>query len=220
MTGLPVAVFSLEMLKSELSMRLLSMKSKVESQRLKTKQLMEQDLHNIGNAVTSLSNLPLFISDSGAITVPEIHSQCRKIKSEQKLGLIVIDYLQLLKSHSKNPSREQQIAEMSRSLKEMAKELEVPVIALSQLNRGLESRPDKRPMMSDLRESGSIEQDADCIMMIYRDEYYYKDSTKYPGIAEVIVAKNRGGETGKAYLAFVGSYTSFENLQFDPEEHQ
>lgn len=217
LTGMPVAVFSLEMLKSELSMRLLSMESKVESQRLKMKQLGEQDHHNIAHAIKNLSQLPLFISDSGGVTVPDIHSMCRKIKAEQELGLIVIDYLQLLTPTSKNAPREQQISEMSRTLKEMAKELQCPVIALSQLNRGVEARTDKRPMMSDLRESGAIEQDADIIMMIYRDEYYYKDSTKEPGVAEVIVGKNRGGETGTAKMAFVGAYTSFENLAYDPQ---
>ncbi len=216
--GMPVAVFSLEMLKSELSMRLLSMESKVEAERLRMKRLGEQDHYNINHAIKNLSNLPLFISDSGAITVPDIHSMCRKIKSEQGLGLVIIDYLQLLTPTSKNAPREQQISEMSRMLKEMAKDLQCPVIALSQLNRGVESRTDKRPMMSDLRESGAIEQDADLIMMIYRDEYYYPDSTKKPGIAEVIVGKNRGGKTGTAEMAFVGAYTSFENLAADRQD--
>lgn len=213
----PVAVFSLEMLKSELSMRLLSMESKVESQRLKMKNLGEQDHHNISRAIKDLSQLPLFISDSGAITVPDIHSMCRKIKAEQGIGLIIIDYLQLLTPTNKMAPREQQISEMSRTLKEMAKELQCPVIALSQLNRGVEARTDKRPMMSDLRESGAIEQDADVIMMIYRDEYYNKESTKEPGVAEVIIGKNRGGEIGTAKLAFVGAYTSFENLAYEPQ---
>jgi replicative DNA helicase len=217
LTDMPVAVFSLEMLKSELSMRLLSMESKVESQRLKMKNLEEQDHHNISRAIKDLSQLPLFISDSGAITVPDIHSMCRKIKAEQQLGLIIIDYLQLLTPTNKQAPREQQISEMSRNLKEMAKELQCPVIALSQLNRGVEARTDKRPMMSDLRESGAIEQDADIIMMIYRDEYYNPESTKEPGVAEVIVGKNRGGEIGTAKMAFVGAYTSFENLAYEPQ---
>lgn len=219
-TGLPVAVFSLEMMKSELSMRLLSMKSKVESSRLKTKNLLDNDLRNIGNAVKVLSSLPIYINDSSYATVPEIQSLCRKVKAEEGLGMVIIDYLQLLRAHVYNPSREQQISEMSRALKNMAKELACPVIALSQLNRAVESRNDKRPMVSDLRESGSIEQDADIVMMIYRDEYYYKESTKEPGVAEVIIGKNRGGETGTAKLAFIGPYTSFENLAFDPHSGQ
>ncbi len=217
LTSMPVAVFSLEMLKSELSMRLLSMESKVEGKNLKMKNLGEQDHHNIARAIKDLSQLPLFISDSGGITAQDIHSMCRKIKAEQELGMVVIDYLQLLTPTNKNAPREQQISEMSRTLKEMAKDLQCPVIALSQLNRGVEARTDKRPMASDLRESGAIEQDADVIMMIYRDEFYYKDSTKEPGVAEVIIVKNRAGETGTAKMAFVGAYTSFENLAYDPQ---
>ena len=209
--GLPIAIFSLEMLDKELSMRLLSSKAKVDSKRLRTKNFLDTDLRNIGNAVKELSNYPIFINDNGETTILDIQSQCRKIQSEHGLGLIIIDYLQLMNPHNKNISREQQISEMSRGLKTLAKELECPVIALSQLNRGVESRPNKRPTTADLRESGAIEQDADIVMFVYRDEVYNPD-TKEAGIAEVIVGKNRGGETGTAKLAWVGSYTSFENL--------
>ncbi|MCK6595851.1 MAG: replicative DNA helicase [Bacteriovoracaceae bacterium] len=213
-TGLPIAIFSLEMLANELSMRLLSGKAKVDSKRIRKKDFLDTDLRSIAKAVQELSTLPIYINDSGACTILDIQSQCRKIKADQGLGLIVIDYLQLMQSTNKMLSREQQISEISRGLKTLAKELECPIIALSQLNRSVETRVDKRPTMADIRESGAIEQDADIVMFIYRDEYYNKESTKEPGVAEVIVGKNRGGETGTAKLAFVGAYTSFENLAF------
>ncbi|MBI2522257.1 MAG: replicative DNA helicase [Bdellovibrio sp.] len=211
MSQFPVVIFSLEMLGKELSMRVLSAEANVELKRLKMKNFMEQDLRSIANATRTLSNLPIFINDDGNTTVLDIQSYCRKIKAERGLGLVVIDYLQLLRSHTSNPSREQQIAEMSRALKGMAKELDCPVVAMSQLNRSVEARPDKRPTTSDLRESGSIEQDADIVILIYRDDYYNKDS-KEPGVAELIVAKNRSGETGPVKVLWKGVYTSFENL--------
>lgn len=214
-SGLPACIFSLEMLAPELSMRLLSQCAKVDSKRIRQKNFLDTDLRNIGRGVQELSKLPIHINDSGETTVVDILSACRKIKAEEGLGLIVIDYLQLMQSHTGNPSREQQISEISRALKSMAKELGCPVIALSQLNRGVESRPNKRPMTSDLRESGAIEQDADIVMFVYRDEFYNPD-TKEPGVAEIIVGKNRAGETGTAKLSFIGHYTSFENLAFDP----
>lgn len=214
-TGLPVAIFSLEMLSNELSMRLLSQKAKVDSKRIRSKNFLDTDLRSMHKAIQELASYPIFINDSGASSILDIQSQCRKIKSEQGLGLVVIDYLQLMRPHIANPSREQQISEMSRGLKAMAKELQCPVIALSQLNRGVESRPNKRPNTSDLRESGAIEQDADIVMFVYRDEYYNPD-TKEPGIAEIIIGKNRAGETGTAKLTWVGAYTSFENTAFDP----
>ena len=213
MTKLPIAIFSLEMVSNELSMRLLSQQAKVDSKRIRTKDFLDTDLRNIGTAVNDLSALPIFINDSGSSTILDIQSQCRKIKSESGLGMIIIDYLQLMNSHTKNPSREQQISEISRGLKSMAKELECPVLALSQLNRQVESRPNKRPNNADLRESGAIEQDADVIMFIYRDEVYNED-TKEPGVAEIILGKNRGGEIGTAKLAWVGAHTSFENLSY------
>ncbi|MFT6069849.1 MAG: replicative DNA helicase [Bacteriovoracaceae bacterium] len=215
MTKLPIAIFSLEMVSNELSMRLLSQQAKVDSKRIRTKDFLDTDLRNIGTAVNDLSALPIFINDSGSSTILDIQSQCRKIKSESGLGMIIIDYLQLMNSHTKNPSREQQISEISRGLKSMAKELECPVLALSQLNRQVESRPNKRPNNADLRESGAIEQDADVIMFIYRDEVYNED-TKEPGVAEIILGKNRGGEIGTAKLAWVGAHTSFENLSYAP----
>ncbi|MGB0452682.1 MAG: replicative DNA helicase [Bacteriovoracaceae bacterium] len=210
-TGLPIAIFSLEMMAEELSMRILTSTAKVPAAKVRMKDFNDTDLRNIGTAVQKLSNFPIYINDNGGTTVLDILSQCRKIKAEEGLGMIIIDYLQLMKSHTGNPSREQQIAEISRSLKSMAKELECPVIALSQLNRGVESRPNKRPNTSDLRESGAIEQDADIVMFIYRDEYYNQD-TKEPGVAEVILGKNRAGSTGTVKLAFIGAYTSFEPL--------
>lgn len=217
-TGLPVAIFSLEMLANELSMRVLSSRAKVDSKRIRSKDLYEQDLRSIGDAAQELSRLPIFINDSADSTILDIQSQCRKIKAESGLGLIVIDYLQLMSSHNKALPREQQISEISRGLKNMAKELECPVIALSQLNRGVEARPNKRPTTADLRESGAIEQDADIVMFVYRDEVYNPD-TKEPGIAELIIGKNRAGETGTAKVAWVGAYTSFENLssQYDAD---
>lgn len=215
-SGLPVAMFSLEMLGRELSMRLLSSRSKVDSKRIQQKNFLDTDLRNIGKAVGELSKLPIFINDNGDVTILDILSQCRKIKSEQGLGLIIIDYLQLMRGHGKTNSREQEISQISRGLKSMAKELECPVIALSQLNRGVESRPNKRPTTADLRESGAIEQDADIVLFVYRDEVYNPD-TKEPGIAEIIVGKNRAGEIGTAKLAWVGPYTSFENLSRQDE---
>lgn len=214
--GFPVAIFSLEMLAQELSMRILSSEAKVDSTRIKSKSFLDQDLRNIGQAIKTVGQLPILINDSGDVTLFDIRSQCRKLKAEYGLGLVIIDYLQLMKSHSNNPSREQQISEISRGLKVLAKELECPVMGLSQLNRAVESRPNKRPMVSDLRESGSIEQDADVVLLIYRDEVYNAD-TKHKGIAEIIVGKNRSGETGTAYLSFVGATTSFGNLAYAPE---
>ena len=213
----PVAIFSLEMLDKELSMRLLSSKAKVDSKRLRTKNFLDTDLRNIGRAFKELASFPIFINDNGETTVLDVQSQCRKIQAEHGLGLVIIDYLQLMNPHNKVISREQQISEMSRGLKTLAKELECPVIALSQLNRGVEARPNKRPNTADLRESGAIEQDADIVMFVYRDEVYNPD-TKEPGVAEVIVGKNRGGETGTAKLAWVGAYTSFENLSYQGDE--
>ena len=210
-SSLPVAIFSLEMLATELSMRLLTGRAKVDSKRVRKKAFLDTDLRSIAKATQELSALPIFINDSGSTTILDIQSQCRKIKADQGLGLIVIDYLQLMGSINKSIQREQQIAEISRGLKTMAKELGCPVVALSQLNRSVESRPNKRPTTADLRESGAIEQDADIVMFVYRDEVYYPD-TKEPGVAEIIIGKNRAGEIGTAKLAWVGAYTSFENL--------
>lgn len=216
LTKLPVVVFSLEMLSKELSMRLLTQRAKVDSKRIRQKNFLDTDLRSIGRAVKELQEYPIYINDNGGINLLDIQSQCRKIKAEQGIALVVIDYLQLMTPHTKTTSREQQISEMSRGLKSLAKELGCPIIALSQLNRGVESRPNKRPNTSDLRESGAIEQDADIVMFVYRDEYY-DPNTKEPGVAEVIVGKNRAGSVGTAKLAFVGAHTSFENISRQDE---
>ena len=207
----PVAIFSLEMLSKELSMRMLSSRARVDSKKIRTRNYSADDLKVMGEAIQELSSYPIFINDSGDTNVVDIQSQCRKLQNQHGLGLVIVDYLQLMSSPNKSLPREQQIAEMSRSLKLMARELECPVLAMSQLNRQAESRPNKRPNTSDLRESGAIEQDADIVAFVYRDEFYNPD-TPEPGVAEVIVGKNRNGETGTAKLAWVGAYTSFENL--------
>ncbi len=211
-TKLAVAVFNLEMLAPELSMRMLSSEAKVDSVRIRSRNFLDTDLRNINKAIPELSSYPLFINDSGNTSIFDIQSQCRKIKMEQGLGLIVIDYIQLMRPTNPAIPREQQISEISRGLKQLAKEMECPVIALSQLNRGVESRTDKRPMISDLRESGSIEQDADIVMLIYRDDYYNENS-KEKGVAEVIVAKNRSGEQGNVKLSWIGNCFLFSNLE-------
>ncbi len=214
-TSLPVSIFSLEMVSQELTMRILSSEAAVDSQRLRTKNLLDTDLRAMGLAVKELSNLPIYIDDKGDINLVDIKSQCRKIKTEQGLGLVIIDYLQLMHSHTgRDTQREQQIAEISRGLKNLAKELECPIMALSQLNRAVEARVDKRPGLADLRESGSIEQDADIVLFVYRDEVYNKDS-KEKGIAEIIVGKNRAGETGTAKVGWIASQTKFANLSFE-----
>ncbi len=215
-TGLPIAVFSLEMLANELSMRILSSEAGVKSQKLRTKDFDGDDLGRMSQAITTLSNLSLFINDAADISLMDIKSQCRKLKLENGLGMVIVDYLQLMRPHSNNSSREQQIAEISRGLKNLAKELECPVLTLSQLNRGVESRINKRPMLSDLRESGAIEQDADIVLMLYRDEVYNPDSED-KGVAEIIIGKNRGGETGTAKLAWIPAQTRFADLAYDNE---
>ncbi len=208
-TKLPIAIFSLEMQAKELSIRILSYRAKVENRKFKTKTFDAMDMQNIARAMTELSEMPIQINDSGAVTLPDIQSQCRKIKAERGLGMVVIDYLQLMKSHSNTPSREQQIAEISRGIKMMAKELECPVIVLSQLNREAE-KDGKRPSTSQLRESGAIEQDADVIMLVYREDLNNFDNPT--GIAEIIIGKNRAGSQGVVQLAWKGEYTSFEPL--------
>jgi replicative DNA helicase len=211
-SGLPVAIFSYEMRCSELSMRILSSESNVDSRRIRLKDFQDQDLRNMASAVQTLSGLPIYINDAGSTTVIDIRSQCRKIKSEQGLGLIVIDYLQLMQPHIRKPVREQEIAEISRSLKQLSNELECPIIALSQLNRSAEGRSDKRPQLQDLRESGSLEQDADIVCLIHREDMHDQNTTKR-GIAELIVAKNRAGEVGPVQLAWIGSQTKFAELE-------
>lgn len=211
---IPVAMFSLEMGKEQLVNRMIALESMVDSQKIRTGDLSQQDLDRITEAGNIIGTSPLFIDDTPGITVAEIRSKCRKvIQKEGSLGLIVIDYLQLMSGGKRIESRQQEISEISRGLKGLAKELNVPVIALSQLNRAADSRDDHKPRMSDLRESGAIEQDADVVMFIYRDEYYNPDTTTKPGIAEIIIGKQRSGATGSVDLVWLGKYTKFGNKE-------
>lgn len=208
----PVVIFSLEMSKEQMVNRILCSEAMVDSNKVRTGKLEEDDWTKLAEAIGPLSEAEIYIDDTPGISVMEIRAKCRKLKLEKNIGMVVIDYLQLVQgSNKKNGSREQEISEISRSLKILAKEIGVPVIALSQLSRAVEQRPDHRPMLSDLRESGAIEQDADIVMFLYRDDYYNEDSEK-KGIAEVILAKHRGGSTGTVELLWLGSYTKFVNL--------
>lgn len=207
---LPVAVFSMEMPGDSLAMRMISSLGRVDQHHIRTGQLTDEDWARITSAIHILSEAKIFIDDTPAMSPNEIRARARRLKRQHGLGLIVIDYLQLMQVHGGSENRATEISEISRSLKAMAKELKVPVIALSQLNRSLEQRPDKRPIMSDLRESGAIEQDADLIVFIYRDEVYNEDSPQ-KGVAEIIIAKQRNGPIGKSLLTFLGKYTKFEN---------
>lgn len=206
-----VAIFSLEMGKEELINRMFSLESSVEAQNLRTGQLSDEEWEKLIESAGVIGRSNLFIDDTPGISISELRTKCRKLKLEKNLSMIIIDYLQLMSGSGKAESRQQEISEISRSLKGLAKELQVPVLALSQLNRSVEQRPDKRPMMSDLRESGAIEQDADLIMFIYRDDYYNHDSDK-KDIAEIIIAKQRAGSIGTVELAWMPRYTKFANL--------
>ena len=208
-----VAVFSLEMSKEQLVNRLFSLESQVDAQALRTGNLKDSDWEKLIEGAGIIGKSELVIDDTPGISVSELRSKCRKYKLEHDIQLIIIDYLQLMTGSvgKRSESRQQEISEISRSLKALARELNVPVIALSQLSRAVESRPDKRPMLSDLRESGAIEQDADVVMFIYRDEYYNKDS-EYKKQAEIIIAKQRNGPVGTVNLAWLGEYTKFANL--------
>lgn len=209
--NIPVAIFSLEMAKDQVANRILCSEALVDSNAVRTGELTDEDLSKLAETSGELSQAQIFIDDTAGISVMEIRAKCRKLKLEKNIGLVIIDYLQLIQGSGKSSSREQEIAEISRSLKILAKEIEVPVIALSQLSRAVEARPDHRPMLSDLRESGSIEQDADIVMFLYRDDYYNEDSEK-KNQAEVIIAKQRAGSTGTVDLAWLGQYTKFANL--------
>ncbi len=218
-TQIPVAIFSLEMSKEQLAFRMLSSEAKVDSGRIRKGYLGETDWPKLTTAAGRLSEAPLFIDDTPAITVLEMKAKSRRLKAESGLGLIVVDYIQLMSTGGYSNSREQEISEISRSLKSLAKELKVPVIALSQLNRKVEDRPNRRPQMADLRESGAIEQDADVIAFIYRDEVYNKsDDNPDKGTAEIIIGKQRNGPTGSVKLAFLDKFTTFENLA-RPDAH-
>ena len=205
-SGKTVVIFQLEMSKSQLATRLLSSEALVDSKKLRMGNLNDDDWQRMAGATDLLQRLPILIDENSGITVPEMKAKCRRLGKD--LGLIVIDYLQLMHSPKHSDNRVQEVAEISRSLKIMAKELQVPVLCCSQLSRGPESRSDKRPMLSDLRESGSIEQDADIVLFIYRDDYYNNESEK-KNAAELIVAKNRHGETGTVELQWMGQFTSF-----------
>jgi replicative DNA helicase len=207
----PVAIFSLEMSKEQLVTRLLCSESRVDASRLRTGHLLDGEWDKIMRGAEKLFEAQLFIDDTPAISVLELRAKARRLKAEHDIGMIVVDYLQLMRGSGAPESRQQEISEISRSLKALAKELSVPVVALSQLNRGLESRTDKRPMMSDLRESGAIEQDADVIMFVYRDEVYNKDNPEVRGKAEIIIGKQRNGPIGTVNLTFLGEFTRFEN---------
>ena len=208
----PVAIFSLEMSKEQMVNRILCSEAMVDSNKVRTGKLDEQDWGKLAGALGPLSESEIYIDDTPGISVMEIRAKCRKLKLEKNIGLVVIDYLQLIQaSNRRSGSREQEISEISRSLKILAKEINVPVVALSQLSRAPEQRPDHRPMLSDLRESGAIEQDADIVMFLYRDDYYNEDSEK-KNIAEVILAKHRAGSTGTVELLWLGNYTKFVNI--------
>ena len=208
-----VAIFSLEMSKEQLVNRLFSLESRVDAQALRTGNLSDADWEQLIEGAGIIGDSKLIIDDTPGISISELRSKCRKYKLEQGLDIIIIDYLQLMTGSGRgNESRQQEISDISRSLKGLARELNVPVVALSQLSRAVEQRPDKRPMMSDLRESGAIEQDADVIMFIYRDDYYNKD-TELKGISEIIIAKQRNGPIGTVNLAWLPQYTKFGNLE-------
>lgn len=206
------AIFSLEMSKDQLVKRIMAMHSKVNSQSIRTGDLSDEDWLKLVDSARMIGNSNLIIDDTSSISISELRSKCRKFKLEHNLGLVIIDYLQLMTGSKKNESRQQEISEISRSLKGLARELSVPVVALSQLSRAVEQRPDKRPMLSDLRESGAIEQDADIVMFIYRDDYYNHDSDE-AGISEIIIGKQRNGPTGTVKLAWQSQFTKFANLE-------
>lgn len=212
-TGENVAIFSLEMGAEQLVMRMLCAEGNIDAQRLRTGALTDEDWRKLTMAMGSLSNSGIYIDDTPGVRVTEIRSKCRRLKQEHGLGMVVIDYLQLIQgsAHSRE-NRQQEVSEISRSLKALARELEVPVIALSQLSRSVEQRQDKRPMMSDIRESGSIEQDADIVAFLYREDYYEQD-TENKNIIEIIIAKQRNGPVGTVQLAFVKEYNKFVNLE-------
>lgn len=211
-SDLPLAVFSLEMSREQLVNRLFSLESRVDSQHIRTGNLSDREWEDLIDGAGIVGRSKLIIDDTPGISVPELRSKCRKFKIEQNIQMVIIDYLQLMTGSGKTDSRQQEVSEISRALKALARELNVPIIALSQLSRAVEQRPDHRPMLSDLRESGAIEQDADVVMFIYRDDYYNKDSDK-KGVAEIIIAKQRNGPIGTIELAWLPDYTKFANIQ-------
>ncbi|MBT8166295.1 MAG: replicative DNA helicase [Acidimicrobiia bacterium] len=216
MKGHPVAIFTLEMSRDEVVQRLLCSLGRVDSQKLRTGQLGEQQWQRLATAAGTLFEAPIYVDDSASLTVTEIRAKCRRLKRQRGLELVVVDYIQLMTGgNRRTENRQQEIAEISRSLKNLARELHVPIIAVSQLNRSLEQRQDKRPMLGDLRESGAIEQDSDVVMFIYRDEYYHPENLENKGVAEVNVAKHRAGATGRVDMTFLGEFTLFSDLGRD-----
>ena len=210
--GVPVGIFTLEMSKAEVTQRLMCSEGKVESQRLRTGKLAPDDWPRLTAACDKLAKAPIYVDDSGTINLMEIRSKARRLKSRHPdLGLIVVDYLQLMTTGASIENRVQEVSQISRSLKMLARDLDVPIVALSQLSRAVEQRTDKRPLLSDLRESGSIEQDADVVMFVYRDDYYNEESDQQ-GLAEVIVAKHRNGPTDAIKLSFLKRYAKFADL--------
>ncbi len=212
--GLSVAIFSLEMSREEVVSRMLCAQGRIDSQRLRTGRLSEADFTKLSNAASALYKKPIFVDDSPGLTVTEIRAKARRLRRRPGLDLVVVDYLQLMHG-SGGENRQQEIALISRSLKNLARELDVPVIALSQLNRAVEAREDKRPRLGDLRESGAVEQDSDVVMFIYRDEYYHPDRVESKGIAEVVVAKHRQGAVGKVEMTFLPEFTLFADMGRD-----
>lgn len=210
--NLSVAIFSLEMSKEQLVNRMFSLESSVDAQKLRTGQLNDQEWERLIESAGVIGRSNLIIDDTPGISISELRSKCRKFKLEHNLSMIIIDYLQLMSGSGRTDSRQQEISDISRSLKSIARELGVPVLALSQLSRAVEQRPDHRPMLSDLRESGAIEQDADVVMFIYRDDYYNHDTDK-KGVSEIIIAKQRNGPIGTVELAWLPEYTKFANLE-------
>ena len=214
-SGIPAAIFSLEMAKEQLALRMLCSEAKIDAHKIRGGFLSETDWPKLTRAAGTLSEAPIYIDDSPALTPLEMRAKCRRLKAEKNLGLVIVDYLQLMRGRTDLERREQEISDISRSLKALAKEIHVPVIALSQLNRRVEDRSDRRPQLADLRESGAIEQDADVIIFLYRDEVYNKsEDNPHRGKAEIIIGKQRNGPTGVFELAFLDKYTCFENLSY------
>jgi replicative DNA helicase len=216
--GKTVAIFNLEMSAQQLVMRILSAEANIDAQAFRTGSLKEEDWEKLTMAIGALSDAPIYIDDTPGVTVFDIRSKLRRLHAEREIGLVLIDYLQLISGRNSGESRQQEISEISRSLKLMAREFDVPVIALSQLSRAVEQRQDKRPMLSDLRESGSIEQDADIVAFLYRDDYYNEESEK-KNIAELIIGKQRNGPVGKVELLFLKNYNKFLSLDIRNQDY-
>jgi len=213
--GKSIAMFTMEMSRHEVVQRLLCSVGRIDSMKLRSGNLTDRDWQSVARAAGRLHEAPIFIDDSGQLTVTEVRAKCRRMKRSNGLDLVVVDYLQLMSAGSRAENRQQEISEISRGLKALGIELDVPIVALSQLNRAMEQRQDKRPMLSDLRESGALEQDADIVMFIYRDEYYHPESVETRGVAEVNVAKHRAGATGMVKMTFLPEFTLFSDLGRD-----